>query len=470
MSGMSGRRAVATASALAMATGFAVTMSAGAASAEPATVSWSDGGASFTRTVSNATPGEGEVVTATTTITAAGNTVNWVEDVRPTCLAYKQDSAKANGLPAVVSSIGAGIVRVAGSWDAATTQTFEFQYTVGENCTREAAQTSGVAYSGTAASGEFRNQGPGYTVAKNTTTTELKPVGALKAGVKSTLTANVLGGRPGDLVKFFKGADEVGTGTLNDAGAATFAWTPSNTDAGTFDITAKFLATGYSLESVSPAQNVTIEAGDQSTQTTAIVPATALINTDVVLEAQVSPFPGAGTVTFKDGRTVLGTADVGADGKASVVQNFNVTGDKSITAEFSGAPGFAGSTSAAHTIRVSEPGAADVATTLTLDIPAQAQKGRFLFLRANVAPRATTGTVQFFSGVEPLGNPVNVKDGLAQQSYMFDASGTFDIRAAYSGGPGYLASESTTTVTVTDGPVPGAGGGGSMDLSSIFGS
>ncbi|CRK49412.1 conserved exported hypothetical protein [Rhodococcus sp. RD6.2] len=470
MSGMSGRRAVALASAVGVAAGFVAVVSTGVASAAPGTISWTNGGDALTRTVSNVTPNEGEILTATTTITGAGSTVSWVEDVRPTCLTYLQNTAKVNGLPVPVSSIGAGLVRVAGSWDATATQTFEFQYSVGANCVREAAQNTGVAYGGTTA-GEFRGQGPALNVAKNVTTTELKPVGALKGGIKSTLTANVLGGRAGDLVKFYRGVDEVGTGTLNATGAATFDWTPSNVDAGTFDITAKFLGTGYALESVSAAQTVTIEAGNQSTQTTLIVPATSLINTDVVLEAQVEPSPGAGTVTFKNGATVLGTADVDpATGKASVVQNFNVVGDKVLTAVFNGAPGFNASTSAAQTIKVSEPGATDVATTLTLNIPTLAQKGVYVFLRATVAPAATTGTVQFFSGAEPLGNPVNVKNGLAQQSYVFNASGIFDVRAVYSGGPGFLGSESTTTVTVTDEPVPNpGGGGGSVDMGSLFG-
>lgn len=425
----------------------------------------------FTRTLSNSTPGESEVVTATTTVTGAGNTVTWLEDTRPTCLNYKNDSAKVNGLAVAVSSVGAGLVRVAGSWDAATEQKFEFQYTVGANCAREVAQNTGVSYGGTTASGAYRTQGPAYTITKNATTTALDPVGALKGGVTSTLTAEVLGGRAGDLVKFFKGTDEIGTGSLDASGAAAFDWTPSNTDAGTFDITAKYLATAYALESVSAAQSITIEAGDQSTQTTLSVPTTALVNTDVVLEAQVSPFPGAGTVTFKNGATELGTATVGADGKASVVQNFSVTGDKVVTAVFSGAPGFAGSTSASQTIRVGEPGAADVATTLTLAIPAQAQTGQYVFLRSTLSPRASGGTVQYFSGSEPLGNPVNVKDGAATQSYMFNHSGTFDVRAVYSGAPGFLGSESATTVVVTDEPVPGTGGGtGSADVTSMFGS
>ncbi|MGW6693389.1 Ig-like domain-containing protein [Rhodococcus sp. NPDC054953] len=469
MSGMSGRRMIAAASALGVAAGFAVALGTGVANADPATVSWTDGGASFTRTLSNPTPAEGEVVTATTTVTAAGNTINWLEDVRPTCMNYKQDSVKVNGLPVPVAAVGAGTVKVQGSWDATTEQKFEFQYTVTANCTREAAQNSGVSYGGSAASGAYTTQGPGITVTKNATTTTLQPVGALKGGVQSTLTAKVTGGRANDVVKFYKGADEIGTGMLAADGVATYAWTPSNNDAGTFDITAKFLGTGFALESVSAAQNVTIEAGDQVTRTTVIVPATSLVNTDVVLEAQVEPFPGAGTVTFKNGMTVLGTVDVDANGKASLVQNFTVSGAKTITAVFSGAPGFAASTSAAQTIQVGVPGGADVATTLTLDIPAQAQAGRYIFMRANVAPKASGGTVQYFSGQEPLGNPVNVNDGLAQQSYLFSEVGVFDIRAVYSGAPGFLPSESTTTITVTDEPLPNTGGG-SSDLMGMFAS
>ncbi len=459
MSGMSGRRTVATVGAFAVTAGFAVTLGSPAAGADPASITWTDGATTFVRAVTDATPSEGQVVTVTTTVTGVGNTVNWLEDFRPTCLNYKQGSATVNGLPAVVSALGAGSVKVAGSWDTATTHTFEFQYTVGTNCTREAPQSSGVSYGGTAASGQYPTQGPAFTVKKNTTTTALDSIGSLKGGVTSTLTAKVLGGRAGDLVNFLKGTDIVGTGALSANGVATFAWKPSNADAGTFDITAKYLTTPFALESVSPAQSITISPGDQSTRTVLSVPATALTNTDVTLEAQVSPFPGAGTVTFKNGLTDLGTVSVGADGKASIVQQFNVTGDKTITAVFSGAPGFTASTSPAQTITVGVPGATDVATTVNLDIPAQVQRGIFLFLRANVGPKATGGTLQFFSGNEPLGNPVNVKDGLATLSYTFNASGIFDVRAVYSGAPGFLGSETTATITVSDEPVPGTGGG-----------
>ncbi|MFC7448682.1 Ig-like domain-containing protein [Rhodococcus daqingensis] len=466
MSGRSVRRTIAMAGAFAVTAGFAVTMGTGGAGAAPATITWADGGKNFTRTVSNAAPLEGEVVTMSTTV-AGADTINWFEDQRNTCLTYKKDSAKVAGIPVALQSSGAGVLRVAGNWDANTSPVFEFQYVVGANCPREVALNTGLKYGAVASSGENLNLGPAYVVPKNVSTTVLNPVGPLKAGIESTLTAKTLGGRAGDLVKFFSGTNEIGTAALDATGAAPFKWKPAANQAGPHDLTAKFLATPFAIESVSAVQSVTVDPGDQTTQTTLIMPASAVINVDVVIEAQVSPFPGAGTVTFKNGMTELGTAPVGPDGKASVTQNFSVPGNKSITAIFSGAPGvggapgFAGSTSAAKTLSITDPGATDVATTITLNLPALAQKGQYVFLRANVAPKAVGGTLQFFSGPEPLGNPVPVKDGLASQSYMFTVSGVRDVRAVYSGAPGYLPSEASGTVTVQDEPVPGEPGAGS---------
>ncbi|SEM40618.1 Ig-like domain-containing protein [Rhodococcus maanshanensis] len=456
MSGRSVRRTIAMAGAFAVTAGFAVTMGAGGASAAPATITWADGGKNFTRTISNVAPAEGEVVTVSTTI-AGTDTINWFEDYRPTCITYKKDSAKVAGLPVALASNGAGLLRVAGSWDASTSPTFEFQYVIGANCAREVALNTGIKYSAVASSGENLNLGPAYVVTKNVSTTVLEPVGPLKAGVESTLKSKVLGGRAGDLVKYFSGTNEIGSAALDATGAASFKWKPAANQAGPHDLTAKFLATPFATESVSAVQSVTVDPGDQTTQTTLIMPSSSPINVDVIIEAQVSPFPGAGTLTFKNGITVLGTAPVGADGKASVVQNFTVPGNKTITAVFSGAPGFAGSTSTAQTLNITDPGAVDVATTTTLNVPAIAQKGVYVFLRANVAPRANGGTVQFFSGAEPLGNPATVKDGLASVSYLFTTSGVRDVRAVYSGAPGYLGSEASTTVTVQDEPLPAGG-------------
>ncbi|MFC9786599.1 Ig-like domain-containing protein [Rhodococcus sp. NPDC127528] len=471
MSGMSVRRAVAATGALAVAAGFAVTMGAGAASAAPETITVQDGANSITRTVSNVNPNEGETVTVTTQFagTATPDTLNWFESYTPTCFTYKTGTAKVAGLTVPLQSTGAGVVRVAGSWpiDAAVANgspTTEFQYVVGANCTREVVQTTGFKYGGGATSGTFDTKGPLVTVAKNVTTTQLNPVTVGKAGVPVKMTANVLGGRKGDLVKFFAGTTELGSGALDaDNGFATYTWKPAISDAGPQALTAQFLATPFAAASTSPVQNVTVEPGDMTTSTTLILPPTALTGVDVALKAQVSPFPTGGDVTFKSGATVLGTAPVGADGTATVTVPFTLPGAKSITAVYSGVPGFTGSTSPAVTLTISDPNATDVATTTTLILPTVVQKGNAAFLVAQVAPNATGGTVRFYSGTEPIGNPVALVNGKANMTNIFTVDGVADIRAVYTGAPGFLPSEGTGTLTVAD-TLPPTSGGGSADM------
>lgn len=466
MSGKNVRRGMAALGAFAVAAGFVVAGGAGLAGAASETVNLSDGGFGFARTVSNTAPLAGETVTVTTTVTGAG-TVDWLEDYRPTCMTYKTNSATVAGLPVPVASIGAGLIRVAGSWDAATSPIFSFQYQVAANCPREALQTTGIKYGSGGATGSLEAGGPSINVPKDVTTTVLSPVAPGRAGIATKMNAQVMGGRTGDLVKFYSGTTEIGSDALDAAGKASYDWTPATTQAGEHQITATFPATPFAAESSSAAQTVTIEPGNQSTVTTVSVPAAAQTGSEVVLDAQVSPFPGAGTITFKVGTAEVGTIPVGADGKASLIQTFTVPGDKSVTAVFSGAPGFLASTSAPRVMRVTEPGATDVATTLRLAVPPVVQKGRVVFLAADVSPKPVGGTVRFFSGVEPLGNPIGLADGRATQTYTFTELGDREIHAVYTGAPGYLGSDVTGTITVGADPVGGGGGG---SLAGLFGS
>jgi hypothetical protein len=64
-----------------------------------------------------------------------------------------------------------------------------------------------------------------------------------------------------------------------------------------------------------------------------------------------------GTITFKDGNTVLGTVAVGSGGIATFVTGFAATGGHSITAVYSGSGNFLGGTSAAVTETVVPPAA-----------------------------------------------------------------------------------------------------------------
>jgi Pro-kumamolisin, activation domain/Bacterial Ig-like domain (group 3) len=118
-----------------------------------------------------------------------------------------------------------------------------------------------------------------------------------------------------------------------------------------------------------------------------------------------------GTVTFKDGSTTIGTANVtpagatatvGASGTAVLTTTFATTSNHSLTAAYAGDTNYAASTSSAFSLSVGQ----TTATTLT-GSPTSISSGGSVTLTATVVANGTgatpTGTVQFMSGTTALG-------------------------------------------------------------------
>ncbi|WP_141124845.1 Ig-like domain-containing protein, partial [Prescottella equi] len=240
----------------AVAAGFVVALGTGSAGAASGSVTWEDGNSKFTRTVSNTTPNEGDIVTVSTKFERTGIPVEWIQavkDLHPPCLTYV--SGNRSG-----PEIASDYVRVTGNWPVypnidPKSQTFEFSYRVGADCARGVPLTTTMHYSGSLGSGTYADKGPAISVAKNATTTTLAPVSApVTAGQSVTLTATVTGGAQGDAVDFYDGTTKVGTGTLSASGVATLAWTP--TTAGTHPLQAKYLGTAKANPSDSAPQSV----------------------------------------------------------------------------------------------------------------------------------------------------------------------------------------------------------------------
>ncbi|MFC9515696.1 Ig-like domain-containing protein [Nocardiaceae bacterium NPDC056970] len=91
-------------------------------------------------------------------------------------------------------------------------------------------------------------------------------------------------------------------------------------------------------------------------------------------------------------------------------------------------------------------------TTTTISAPATTSKGSETTLTATVTPSTATGTVQFFEGANPIGNPVAVSGGTASLEHVFDEMGTYAISAKYTATGLFNSSESGTT-QVDVGPV-----------------
>jgi hypothetical protein len=175
--------------------------------------------------------------------------------------------------------------------------------------------------------------------------------------VTFTATVSPLTGSnvPAGTVAFFDGTTSLGTAPLNASGVATFSTTTlalSN-----HSITASYGGDSKDAGSVSGAVSVSVAIAPLATTTALAVSATQVtVGQSVTFTATVSPQSGAnvaaGTVTFLDGTTTLGTAPLNATGVATFTTTALAAGSNSITAAYGGDNNDLPSTSTAVMISV----------------------------------------------------------------------------------------------------------------------
>lgn len=179
---------------------------------------------------------------------------------------------------------------------------------------------------------------------------------AVNAGqpVTLTVTAGAAGGSPppGGTVSFAEGATSLGSAPLNAAGVATFT-TPSLA-AGTHAITV-----GYSGDAVySSASTSATVVVLGATSVVLATPVQAQVGQAVALVATVGGVAGlpvpAGSVTFRDGGTVIGTAALEA-GRATFSAAGLAAGSHSLTAAYAGNAAHQPSVSAAQVVTLVSP-------------------------------------------------------------------------------------------------------------------
>ncbi|NDK72452.1 Ig-like domain repeat protein [Rhodococcus qingshengii] len=459
MSVGSARRAVAGLSVFAVAAGFAVVAGVGVAGAAPVTAEFNSDGYKVTRTISNGTPSEGDVITSKTVFkrTAAVHNLYAVRDFHPACMTYVDGSATVNGSAFRVNEVATDSVRLsagATEWPmwGGDVKTFEFQYRVGADCARGTDLSTTVHFDGTVFVDDTTNgRGPSINVQKNVSTTAVSPVSGAQVGQPVTLSATVTGGADGDSVEFFDAGSKVGAGALAN-GVATLAWTPA--DVRTHSVTAKYLGNAKVATSTSSAVDVVVSEADKSTATAITGPASAVAGESVTVEATVSPTPAGGTVQFKDGATDLGGAvTVDANGKASLTNSY-AEGAHSIVAVYSGSGVYQTSTSAPHALTVA-PVVVEENTTTTLVGPSTASTGETLSFTASVSTGVAGGTVQFKEGGRDLGSPIPVDaTGKATTTPIFTVAGEYSITAVFSGSGNYLGSTSNAQTVNVKAPAP----------------
>jgi RHS repeat-associated protein len=267
----------------------------------------------------------------------------------------------------------------------------------------------------------------------------------------------------------------VGTATTGTAGNYSFNWT--NVAVGSYSITAK-ATDNYGAVTNSAAVPVTTTQASSTTTVTA-TPNPATAGQTTTLTASVTGSNPSGSVTFKDGTTILGTGTLTA-GSASLSYTFTIAGAHSITAEYAGDSNNAASTSVAAALTVN-PAATSTSLTVT---PNSTTVGNTIAVTVtvNVTGVNPTGMVSLMEGTTNLGAvplPVGSSSLSATVSYTATTTGSHNITAVYAGDANNAASTSaavtltvnpaTSTTTVTATPNPATAGQAATLTANVTG-
>ena len=268
-------------------------------------------------------------------------------------------------------------------------------------------------------------------------------------GQAVTFTATVTSGQgtPGGSVTFKEGTTVLGSKTL---AGGTASLTTSAIGGGTHPITAVYNGSANFATSTSPAiSQVVKKAGTASTVTSSLNPSS--YHQAVTFTAKVTSGAGtpAGTVTFKDGATVIGTSPLNGSGVATHLFNTLAVGGHPITVVYNGNANFLTSTSPALTQTVKK------ATTKTGLVSSKnpSTHGNPVTFTATITPAfggTATGTVTFKDGTTVLGTGTVNASNKATFTTSALAVGTHSITAAYPGDTHFGASTSPAVKQVVN--------------------
>ncbi len=280
----------------------------------------------------------------------------------------------------------------------------------------------------------------------STTTGLTSSVNPATPGTAVTFTATVTAssGTPTGTVTFNDGSTAIGTGTLS-GGVATL--TTSTLTLGTHPITAVYGGTTAFSGSTSAVLNEIIALITSTTTVTSSLnpsgPGAAVTFTATVTASSGTP---TGTVTFKDGATVLGTGTLNAAGQTTLTTSTLALGNHPITVVYAGTATIAGSTSAVLTQVV-----ALISTTTTVISSANPSgPGQGVTFVATVTSGSGTpnGPVTFMDGTTVLGSVM--LNGLGQAAFSTTtlAIGSHPITVVYAGAGPFQGSTSAVLTQV----------------------
>jgi pectate lyase len=277
------------------------------------------------------------------------------------------------------------------------------------------------------------------------TETELLPVSPSYVGHPVTLTAQVTAQAPSTAtpegsVRFYDGSKILATKPLESGRASLVT---SALPAGFRRVKAQFLGGSGFGASSSPTQSVRVDGG--TVTSLARKPTSARPGQSVTFTAHVEALtaggPPPGTVTFRDGTTLLGTLPL--DGGTAVLTTSNLAiGKHPVTASYNGiSSSFEPSVSPVASVSIVQGGTKTVLTSTT--------QGRFVTFTAVVTPVSPAagipnGTVTFKDGAVILGT-VDLSGGRAVKTVEL-GPGSHTISAAYSGSEEFKSNKVTVKI------------------------
>lgn len=289
----------------------------------------------------------------------------------------------------------------------------------------------------------------------NTTTNIISSPNPSVIGQPVTFTATITAVAPGTgtatgTVTFKDGATTLGTGTCN-GGQAVF--TTSALLVGNRSITAVYSGdTSFNPSTSSALTQVVNKANTTTTLSSSANP--SVVGQSVTFTATVAvAAPGsglpAGSVTFKEGATTLGTGTL-SGGSATFSTTSLALGSHSITATYDGDTNFNVSTSATLSQVVNK---ANTTTSVSSSVN-PATLGQSITFTATVSVTSPgsgvpTGTVTFKDGTTTIGTGT-LSGGTATFITSSLASGSHDITAVYVGDANFITSTSSTLTQVVN--------------------
>jgi hypothetical protein len=276
-------------------------------------------------------------------------------------------------------------------------------------------------------------------------------------------TANNTGGgaaASGDTIQILNGATVIGSGTLTGA-ASPFSFnfnitTPNLPVSGSPYSLVAHDSTNAISDSAAVTQTVNQASTTTSDVTSSLTPAT--FGQNVTFSATISAVsPGAGTptgtVTFKEGATVLGTGALAA-GLSTFTSASLTAGTHTITASYGGDTNFKVSDDTASATKLQQE-ITQAATTLsdvTSSLASPYSFGQTVTYTTTVSVTApgggtVAGTVTFKNETGTLGSAAVGAAGVATFSTASVTVGTHTITASYGGSANYMSSNDFASAT-----------------------